>query len=143
MSGSKHRKAAPPRGSGGHPAQPAVNADPGLPYVVLWHPEADAELRTVEDRAEQVAMRHAAQKLRAEGPRLRFPHQSAVQGKDGAGFRELRPRSGRSVWRPLYRRVKADTFVIFAVAPEAQVDAAGFRRATRAARKRLDTLNLD
>jgi hypothetical protein len=97
------------------------------PYKVVWHPDADAELR-LAPVADQVAMLHAAQKLSAEGPNLRFPHQSAVHGDEGKGLRELRPRSGRSVWRPLYRRV-ADMYVIVAVGPEAEVDAAGFAAA--------------
>jgi hypothetical protein len=34
------------------------------------------------------------EKLKIHGPALRFPHQSAVRGKGGAGLRELRPTKG-------------------------------------------------
>lgn len=67
-------------------------------------------------------MNNAVQKLQAAGPRLPHPHSSAVQGEAGAGFRELRPRAGRSRWRPIYRQATPDTSVIVAVAPEAQID---------------------
>jgi len=108
------------------------------PYTVVWHPEADAELHSAP-AADQVAMRHAAQKLSALGPNLRFPHQSSVRGEEGKGLRELRPRSGRSVWRPLYRRVE-DAYVILAVGPEAEVDSAGFAAAGKRGNERLAAL---
>lgn len=111
------------------------------PYTVVWHPDADAELR-LAPVADQVAMRHAAQKLSAEGPTLRFPHQSAVQGDAGKGLRELRPRSGRSVWRPLYRRL-GDIYVVLAVGPEAQTDSAGFEAAAKRGNHRLAALEDD
>jgi hypothetical protein len=80
---------------------------------------------------------HAVEKLVAVGPALPFPHQSSVKGAEG--LRELRPRGGRSQWRPLYGRV-GETFVIAAVGPEVLVDARGFRRAVTAATKRLDEI---
>jgi len=98
------------------------------PYVVRWHPQAEAE-RSARPPRERVAISHAAQKLEASGPRLGHPHSSAVRGSEAAGFRELRPRAGRSRWRPLYRQVGPATFVIFAVAPEAQLDRKGFEAA--------------
>ena len=54
----------------------------------------------------------------------------------GSGLRELRPLSGRSPWRPLYRRVREDLFAIFAVAPEAERDEAGYNAAVKSAQKR-------
>jgi hypothetical protein len=68
---------------------------------------------------------------------LRFPHQSSVKGSADTALRELRPRGGRSVQRPIYRRVGIDVFVIFAVGPEAMVDSRGFNAAVRRALKRL------
>jgi hypothetical protein len=68
---------------------------------------------------------------------LDYPHTSAVQG--ALGLRELRPRAGRSPWRALYRQV-GDHFVVAAVAPEAQQNPRGFRRACRAAERRLSKL---
>lgn len=86
------------------------------------------------DLRDQEAVQHAREKLIALGDRLPFPHQSAV--RQGAPLRELRPRGGRSRWRPLYTRV-GDGFVIFAVAPEAEVDPKGFRRGVDLALRRL------
>ena len=85
-------------------------------------------------------MLHAAQKLEAAGPRLGHPHSSAVQGEAGKGFRELRPRAGRSRWRPIYHRVSPTTFVILAVGPEAQIDSRGFDAAVARAVQRHSSL---
>ncbi len=89
-------------------------------------------------RDEQLALDRAAGKLAAVGPALPYPHQIAI--KAGQGLRELRPRGGRSRWRALYDR-RGDTFVIAAVAPEAQLDRRGFERAVRTARRRLEELS--
>jgi hypothetical protein len=88
-------------------------------------------------------MLHAAQKLEATGPRLGHPHSSAVQGEPGQGLRELRPRAGRSRWRPIYRRVSPSTFVILAVAPEAQIDSRGYDAAVVRAAERFGQLEVD
>jgi hypothetical protein len=117
--------------------------DPGPPYVVVWHPGADAERDSSWPAAEKVAMLHAAQKLEAAGPRLGHPHSSAVHGGVGQGFRELRPRAGRSRWRPIYRRVSPSTFAILAVGPEAQIDSRGFDDAVARAVERFGQLELD
>jgi hypothetical protein len=71
----------------------------------------------------------------ALGPDLPFPHQSAVRGGKG-GVRELRPRGGRSSWRPLYCRI-GDVFVVLAVGPEAENDRRGFNRTVSVAEERL------
>lgn len=102
--------------------------------------EAAAEERLVLPKAERNAMFHAIEKLEAFGPRLGYPHTSAVQGFPG--LRELRPRAGRSPWRALYRRV-GDVFVIAAIGPEAQADHRGFDRAARRAVARLEELEED
>jgi hypothetical protein len=111
--------------------------DPGPPYEVRWHPRAAAEYAAIADVKERVAIQHAREKLEAEGPRLRFPHQSAARGGEGQGLRELRPRRGRSRCRPIFRRVKPDAFVILAVGPEAQIDQRAFRAAVSRARDDL------
>ena len=116
--------------------------DPGPPYVVRWHPGAAGERDASWPPEEKVAMEHAVEKLKAVGPRLQHPHSSAVQGTVGKGFRELRPRAGRSRWRPIYRRVTPDTFVIFAVGPEAHIDNSGFDAAVGRAAKRFGDLDL-
>lgn len=83
-------------------------------------------------------MQHAIEKLRAFGDQLGYPHCSQVKG--GGGWRELRPRAGRSPWRAFYRR-RGDVFVLASIGPEAQVDALGFRRAVRMADERLAPLD--
>lgn len=77
---------------------------------------------------------HARDKLMALGDRLPFPHQSDVRG--APRLRELRPRAGRSPWRPIYARSK-DRFVILAIAPEAETDRRGYERAVAEAGERL------
>jgi hypothetical protein len=109
-------------------------------WEVKWHPEALEEKRAIESVEERVAIAHVIEKLQVDGPALRSPHQSAVMGKEGAGLRELRPRRGHSRWRPIYRKVEGRLFAILAVAPEAGIDRAGYDRAVRAARARLDRL---
>ena len=108
----------------------------GLSYVVRWHPLAESERDASWPAGERVAIVHAAEKLEAEGMRLGHPHSSAIQGEEGRGLRELRPRGGRSRWRPIYRQVTPDTFVILAVGPEAQIDRAGFDAAVARAQLR-------
>jgi hypothetical protein len=125
------------------PAEPGATPDPGPPYTVIWHPQADAERDASWPAQEKVAMLHAVQKLEAAGPRLGHPHSSAVQGEQGQGLRELRPRAGRSRWRPIYRRVNPSTFVILAVGPEAQIDSRGFARAVGRAVERFGQLEVD
>jgi len=107
---------------------------------VVWHPEAIVERSAIGDATERVALQHAGDKLVAEGPQLRFPHQSAVQGPEGKGLRELRPRSGRSSWRAICRRFDKSTLVVLAVGPEAQSDRRGFDAAVRRARSRFKEL---
>jgi hypothetical protein len=118
-------------------------ADAGAPYVVRWHPEADAERDESWPPGEKVAMFHSVDKLESVGPRLGHPHSSAVKGEEGGGLRELRPRAGRSRWRPIYRQVAAKTFVIVAVGPEAGIDQAGFDAAVGRAAKRLAEFEVD
>lgn len=103
---------------------------------VSWHPEAEGERDRIKDVSERLAIQTAVEKLEALGDRLQFPHQSGVKGSK---VRELRPRAGRSRWRPLYARVRR-TFVIVAVAPEAQIDKRRFDRAVAAAEARLSEI---
>ena len=82
---------------------------------------------------EKAALINAEAKLAALGPRLPYPHSSAVHGADR--LRELRPRGGRSPWRALYRQIGGE-FIVAAVGPEAQADARGFAAACRKAEAR-------
>ncbi len=61
-------------------------------------------------------------------------------GEQGSGLRELRPRRGRSRWRPIYRRAGEGLFAILAIGPEAEIDKAGYARAVRLAKQRLKRL---
>ena len=101
-------------------------------------PEAEAE-RDRLPRNERLAIATAVEKLETFGPNLPSPHQSKVMG--AIDLRELRPRAGRSPWRPLYRRIAEDTFVIAAIAPEAQARRRGFQQAARRAERRLKELD--
>jgi hypothetical protein len=109
-------------------------------WEVRWHPDALAERDAAHPGAERVAIAHVIEKLQVDGPALRSPHQSAVMGEEGSGLRELRPRRGRSRWRPIYRRFDGRLFVILAVGPEAEISKSGYRRAVRDAQRRLEAL---
>ena len=141
MSPDKRPRKRTPKTGAKRPAGRLPAPDPGPPYVVRWHPEALSERDAAWPPREQVAIVHAAQKLEAEGARLSHPHSSAVQGDVGKGLRELRPRGGRSRWRPIYRQVAPDTFLILAVGPEAAIDLAGFDAAVGRASRRLGELD--
>jgi len=97
-------------------------------------------MHAIGDAAERVAITHVIEKLEVDGPVLRSPHQSGVKGDEGLGLRELRPRRGRSRWRPLYRRADEALFAVLAVGPEAEIDKAGYARAVRLAKQRLRRL---
>jgi hypothetical protein len=101
---------------------------------VDWDQDARKELMRLPV-AERRAVMNAVAKLEAFGDQLGAPHTSQVKGSR-AGIRELRPRSGRSPWRGLYRWV-ADAMVVLAVGPEAEHDRRGFDRAVRLAEERL------
>jgi hypothetical protein len=121
---------------------PEAALDPGPPYEVLWHQAADAERAAISDAAERAAIQHAREKLQAVGPKLGAPHSSAIKGEDGSGQRELRPRGGRSRWRPIYRRVGPGIFVILALAPEAEIDRRGFNEKVRDAQRRFEEMDI-
>ena len=87
-----------------------------------------------------MAIAHVIEKLEVDGPTLRSPHQSGVKREGGSGLRELRPRRGRSRWRPLYRRTEETLFAILAIGPEAEIDKVGYAKAVRLAKQRLKRL---
>ncbi len=109
-------------------------------WDVKWHPKAWNENRAIDDTRERVAIAHVIEKLQIDGPALRSPHQSAVMGEEGSGIRELRPRRGRSRWRPIYRRIDERLFAVLSIGPEAEIDKAGYGRAVRTAKQRLGRL---
>jgi hypothetical protein len=107
-------------------------------FRVLFHPEAGAELSRLPV-AERAAVRAALEKLEALGPRLPFPHQSAVKG--ASGLRELRPRAGRSRWRALYRRT-GQVMLVLTIGPDAKVDQREFRSSVLRAAERFAEIDV-
>lgn len=89
---------------------------------VDWDQEAHGEVMRLP-AAERRAVMNAVAKLEVFGDQLGSPHTSQVKGSR-AGLRELRPRSGRSPWRALYRRL-GDGLVVLAIGPEANTISAG------------------
>ena len=81
---------------------------------------------------EEVAIRHSFEILAIEFDQLGHPWSSAVRTKAVIGLRELRPRRGRSRYRVLYRRDSQGLYLL-ALAPEAQSNPRGFRRAVEIA----------
>jgi hypothetical protein len=112
------------------------------PYsnVVRWLPEAEAEREQARPAREIGAMWNVIEKLMSEGATLPFPHASGIPGSRLEGLRELRPRAGRSRWRPLYIQVDRTESLILAVAPEAQIDKRGFRVSVERAVTRWEAL---
>jgi hypothetical protein len=60
----------------------------------------------------------------------------------GRGCASCAPRAGHSRWRPIYRRAQPGIFVIFAVAPETQIDKRGFDEMVRNAQRRFEELEI-
>jgi hypothetical protein len=117
----------------------------GPPWGVLFHPDAQKELHALkkQSEADYDAVIAVIEKLKVQGPALKFPHQSGVRGDAGKGLRELRPTAGRSLVRPLYRRFD-NLYVILAIGPEAMVDQSGFDVAVKRAqhtRKNIEESN--
>ncbi len=105
-----------------------------MAFRVDWDQDAYGEVMRLPT-AERRAVMNAVAKLEVFGDQLGSPHTSQVKGS-GAGIRELRPRSGRSPWRALYRCL-GDGLVVLAIGPEARQDKRGFDRAVRLAEDRL------
>jgi hypothetical protein len=108
-------------------------------WNVVYLPDAEDERARLPVK-ERNSLDNAVEKLVQIGPTLPFPHSSNVQGWED--LRELRPRSGKSPWRALYRQV-GDPFVISAIGPEARKDKRGFNRACQRAVERLAKLEED
>jgi len=71
-------------------------------WEVRYLPAAAKELGELSAR-ERVAVANAVKKLQVLGPMLPYPHSADARG--APKLRELRPRSGASPSRALYRRV--------------------------------------
>jgi hypothetical protein len=120
----------------------SITVRSGPPDAALWHPAAAAERDASWPAGEKVTMLHAVQKLQAAGPRLGHPRSSAVRGE-----MEGLPRAtaaGRSQpMAPDLPPVNPSTFVIFAVAPEAEIDSRGYDAAVARAVERFGQLEVD
>ena len=122
------------------PGAPLDKYAQAMPFLVVWHPGAETERDSIADQREVVAIGHAIEKLEVHCYNLRFPHRRAVRGSN-SGLWELRPRGGKSRWRPIYRRVGKTTFVVLAIAPEAEVDRPAFDRTVQEAAMRFADLD--
>ena len=94
------------------------------------------EFDRLEPTRERDAIGNVLAKLAVDGSLLPFPHASHIAG---SRLRELRPRRGRSPWRPIYTRI-GDGFVILGIAPEAGGDPRGFAVGVIHAEQRLAAL---
>lgn len=106
------------------------------PFTVVYDADAAIELATaVKSMEERKAIFNAVDKLRQLGERLAPPHMKPL--RDAAGLCELRPRQGRSDWRPVYVR-RGDAFVVLAIDRHDNFEALVARAQQRAAQYRLD-----
>ena len=85
-------------------------------HTVIYDAAAAQEmLVTVKSKGEIRALLNAVAKLRALGEQLVPPHMKPLGGEVAGGLRELRPRQGRSDWRPIYMRIGKRAYVVLAV----------------------------
>jgi phage-related protein len=85
-------------------------------HTVIYDAAAAQELVVaVKSKEERRAIFNAVDKLQALGEQLAPPHMKPLGGEGAAGLRELRPRQGRSDWRPIYTRIGERAYVILAV----------------------------
>lgn len=103
-------------------------------WIVTYHDAAVVEYAALRDSRQRKGVLTIATFLRELGPKLVEPHSKALAGT--RKLRELRPGGGRVPVRPLYAQVSARQFVVFAIAPESQVDPRGFRSAVQRAQDR-------
>ncbi len=121
------------------PRRQTENATGGC-CVVYYHPLAEKELKRIADRREHEAIFTVVDKLHRIGMRIAEPHEKPVHGTPG--LHELRPRSGRSVWRLLFAQI-GNEFAILAVTRTARVRRHEFQAAVQRARRRGKDFGLD
>ena len=109
-----------------------------MAFYARRHPKFDAEMLELLRRAprEYRAAERAILRLLEVGDAFGFPNSSSVRSSPVRGLRELRPRQGRSQWRPLYVIAGSDVCML-ALATEASHDPIRFRRAVNRAAERL------
>jgi phage-related protein len=102
-------------------------------HTVIYDVAAAQELVVaVKSKEERRAIFNAVDKLQALGEQLAPPHIKPLGGEDAAGLRELRPRQGRSGWRPVYTRIGEKVYVILAVGKHDEFEKLVARAQTRA-----------
>lgn len=102
------------------------------PFTVVYDPDAALELASaVKSKEERKAIFNAVDKLRQVGEQLAPPHMKPLQGAQAGGLRELRPRQGRSDWRPVYVR-RGDLYIVLAIDRHGNFDALVARAQQRA-----------
>ena len=111
------------------------------------HPAFAHELAELKrsDTAEVKAIEHAIIVLQTMGPRVGFPHTSAVRTSSQFALRELRPRRGRSRHRVLFA-TRGGQCILLALAPEANHRPRAFSQAVLDAHQRItefDRENVD
>lgn len=121
------------------PRRQAANTTGGC-CVVYYHPLAERELKKVTDERERYAIFTVVDKLHRIGSRIAEPHAKPIQGT--TDLQELRPRSGRSVWRLLFAKI-GDEFAILAVTRTAKVRRHEFLAAVQRARRRGKDFGLE
>jgi len=102
-----------------------------MEHVVVWDSEAVREFEELKNVKERKSV-HIAVSFLAQTTTLPMPH--AKKLKDEPGLFELRPRSGKSYVRPIYRQTKGG-FAILAVS--IKPDKADFPKALENARARF------
>ncbi len=115
-----------------------------MAFYARRHAKFDAEMIGLlrrEPREYRAAERAISRLLRFDDA-LGFPHSSGVRSSAVRGLRELRPRQGRSRWRPLYV-ITAGGIQLAALAPEATRDPVGYRRAVDRAAQRLSEMTAE
>jgi phage-related protein len=102
-------------------------------FTVIYDAAAAQELIAVKSKGEIKALLNAVEKLRALGEQLVPPHMKPLGGEGAGGLRELRPRQGRSDWRPIYMRIGHRAYVVLAVGKHDEFEKLVARAQARAA----------
>jgi hypothetical protein len=123
---------------------PRLGNSRGVNCCAKRHPGFDVEMAALllREPREHRAVTRTISRLLQFGDALRFPDSSSVRSSSVRGLRELRPRRGRSRWRPLYV-ITAGGIQLAALAPEATRDPVGYRRAVDRAAQRLSEMTAE
>lgn len=104
--------------------------------LVYWDKEAVEEFGAYKEPRARKAILSIVDILSQTGAQITEPHAKKVRIANK--LYELRPGGGKILARPLYARVEESTFVVLAIAPEADEDPKGFETAVERARERAE-----